>query len=47
MEGEDDQDDAPVILSLQTGVTGQYIVLTKSILIIIATGVILIKKYVI
>ena len=47
VEGEDDQDDAPVILSLQTGVTGQYIVLTMSILIIIATGVILIKKYVI
>ncbi len=47
VEGEDDQDDAPVILSLQTGVAGQYIFLTTSILVIIAIGITLIKKYVI
>lgn len=47
VEGEDDQDDAPVILSLQTGTTGQYIILTMSILAIMATGIALIKKYVI
>ena len=47
VEGEDDQDDAPVILSLQTGTTGQYIILTMSILAIMATGIALIRKYVI
>lgn len=46
--GEDDIDDAPVILTIKTGTTGtiQYITVTTIGLTILASGVILIKKYV-
>ncbi len=44
---EDDIDDAPVMLSIKTGKVQVYIVLSLSILITIAGGVALIKKYVI
>lgn len=44
---EDDQDDAPVWVGIVTGLGDQpYIVLTTAVLVILATGVILIKKYV-
>ena len=45
--GEDDIDDAPVLLSVKTGQARLYIVLTTTILLITAVGVILIKKYII
>ena len=46
--GEDDIDDAPVILSIKTGATQtiQYITLLASALAILAVGVIFIKKFV-
>jgi len=44
--GEDDIDDAPVILSIATGSAQMYIILTTTVLLIISTGVVLIKKYV-
>ena len=45
---EDDQDDAPVYVSIGTGLGGQpYIILTSVVLLILATGIFLIKKYVI
>ena len=44
--GEDDIDDAPVILTPQTGGNPKYYVLTAGILLIMITGVTLIKKYV-
>ena len=45
---EDDQDDAPVYVSIGTGLGGQlYVVLTSVVLLILATGIFLIKKYVI
>ena len=46
--GEDDIDDAPVILSIKTGAaqTIQYITLATSALAILAVGVIFIKKFV-
>ena len=44
---EDDQDDAPVWVGIVTGLADQpYIILTTTFLVILATGVILIKKYV-
>ena len=43
---EDDQDDAPVILSISTGEEPVYVVLSTTVLAILATGIILIKKYV-
>jgi len=43
---EDDIDDAPVVLSVKTGVAPVYIVLTTAVLAIISAGIILIKKYV-
>ncbi len=43
---EDDQDDAPVILSVKTGEIRFYITLTAIVLVTLAGGVILIKKYV-
>ena len=46
LEGEDDIDDAEVILSISTGRAPVYIVLTTTILGIISTGVVMIKKYV-
>ncbi len=45
--GEDDIDDAPVILGVKTGEAEVYIILTSSILITLAGGIILIKKYII
>ncbi len=45
-EGEDDIDTAPVILSLKTGQDRIYYVLMGTILITIAGGIILIKKFV-
>ena len=45
-EGEDDIDDAPVILSISTGRAPMYIVLSTTVLVIISTGVVMIKKYV-
>ncbi len=44
--GEDDIDDAPVMLSVATGIEATYIMLGTSILAIIAGGIFLIKKYV-
>ena len=46
IDGEDDQDTAPVILSITTGSTPTYIVLTISIMTIMATGLYSIKKFV-
>ncbi len=45
--GEDDIDDAPVMLSVKTGKAVTYIGLGLGILVIMASGVTLIKKYVI
>ncbi len=45
-EGEDDIDDAPVLLGTKTGQVRVYIVLTTIILLTMAGGIILIKKYV-
>ena len=47
--GEDDIDDAPVILSIKTGVGDikiEYIALTGGALILICVGAVLIKKFV-
>ena len=44
--GEDDIDDAPVILSISTGQVRIYFTLGFAILITIASGVVLIKKFV-
>ena len=47
VEGEDDQDDAPVWIGVVTGLGDRpYILLTSTVLVILATGIILIKKYV-
>ena len=43
---EDDIDDAPVILSISTGSAPVYTSLAMVVLIILATGITLIKKYV-
>ena len=43
---EDDIDDAPVILSVSTGAEPVYTALTLVVLVILATGITLIKKYV-
>ena len=45
-EGEDDIDDAPVLLSISTGQARIYFTLGFAILITIASGVVLIKKFV-
>ena len=45
--GEDDIDDAPVLLSVETGKAVIYISLSLIILITIAGGTLLIKKFVI
>ncbi len=45
-EGEDDIDDAPVILSISTGRAPMYVVLSTTVLVIISAGVVMIKKYV-
>ena len=44
--GEDDIDDAPVIITVSTGRAPMYITLTATILIMLAGGIFLIKKYV-
>ena len=44
--GEDDIDDAPVILSISTGQVRIYFILGFTVLITIAGGIVLIKKYV-
>ena len=46
-EGEDDIDDAPVLLSVKTGSAENYIVITGSVLAILSAGIVLIKKFVI
>ena len=46
-KGEDDIDDASVILSVVTGVGENYILITGAVLAIIAGGLVLIKKFVI
>ena len=46
VEGEDDIDDAPVLLSITTGQTRIYFTLGFIVLITIAGGIILIKKFV-
>jgi len=49
VEGEDDIDDAPVVLSIKTGENGnniEYIGTALGVVIILTTGIILIKKYV-
>ena len=43
---EDDIDDAPVMLVVSTGIAPTYIGLTTTVIAILATGIILIKKYV-
>ena len=45
-EGEDDIDDAPVMLSVGTGTARTYFTLGLVVLVTIAGGVILIKKYI-
>ncbi len=44
--GEDDIDDAPVLLSIETGAVTTYFTLTLIILVAVAGGVFLIKRYV-
>ena len=44
--GEDDIDDAPVLLSISTGAAKLYITLTFAVLVTLASGVVLIKKFV-
>ena len=46
VEGEDDIDDAPVILSVATGIARTYIGLITVVLVILMTGIILIRKYI-
>ena len=46
VDGEDDIDDAPVMLAISTGTTPTHIGLMFTVTIILATGIILIKKYV-
>ncbi len=45
-DGEDDIDDAPVILTIRTGIEPSYIILTVISITIFAIGIALIKKYV-
>jgi uncharacterized repeat protein (TIGR01451 family) len=45
-DGEDDQDTAPVILSITTGSAQSYIILTITIMTIMSTGIYSIKKFV-
>ena len=44
--GEDDIDNAPVILSISTGEEPVYVVLSTTVMLILAVGIALIKKYV-
>lgn len=45
-EGEDDIDDAPVMLAVTTGGETTYIILSTVILVMFGTGIFMIKKYV-
>ena len=47
VEGEDDIDDAPVLLSISTGADENHFGLIAVVAVIMTTGVVLIKKYVI
>lgn len=44
--GEDDIDDAPVLLAIATGRARLYITLTFAVLVTLASGIVLIKKFV-
>lgn len=46
VEGEDDIDNAEVMLAISTGTAPTYIALTFTVLVIMTTGIALIKKYV-
>ena len=46
IDGEDDQDDAPVMLSIILGKENMFIGLSLLVLTTIAVGVVLIKRYV-
>ena len=46
-DGEDDIDDAPVLLTIRTGIEPKYVTLSLGCMAILSTGIILIKKYVI
>ena len=45
-EGEDDIDDAPVLVTVQTGQIQLYLGITFIVLVIVLSGVTLIKKFV-
>ena len=48
--GEDDIDDAPVLISVATGLSGianVYLVLGFAVLVTLASGIVLIKKFVV
>ena len=45
-KGEDDIDDAPVMVTVQTGEIAKYTVITIAVVTILTTGVVLIRKYV-
>ena len=47
VEGEDDQDDARIVISVQTGEVQRYVLISGTVLIILAVGIALIKKFVI
>ena len=44
--GEDDIDDAPVLLAIATGRARLYVTLTFAVLVTLASGIVLIKKFV-
>ena len=44
--GEDDIDDAPVLISISTGSAKLYTTLSLTVLITLAGGIVLIKKFV-
>ena len=46
-EGEDDIDDAPVLLSIKTGEARIYFAITGGVLLVIIIGIALIKRYII
>ena len=46
VHGEDDIDDAPVMVTVKTGQVVMYIAISMTVLIAISGGIILIKKYV-
>ena len=45
-EGEDDIDDASVVLSIVSGIGGHYVGVITGVLVILGTGLVLIKKFV-